>query len=256
MQTSNGMKLTIIGSGTMMPTKKRNPSAFLLEAAGRRILLDCGLGTIRRLVDMGINPQSLDALGVTHFHIDHVGDAFNLVQARFVDDIYAAREHKQLILVGPESLKKRFLAWRDLFWLEPTEKYPLVFHEGQVSLTLGDMRLETFPVTHVPWFSSVGYKITSNGKILLYPGDIGSHHNPVDLISKIANADLLLIEAAAIAPVPNHLTIEQVIKFVEQAYVRKTLIIHIRPDRDSELERAVSKSPYIELAQDGIQIEL
>ncbi|HKA33911.1 MAG TPA: MBL fold metallo-hydrolase, partial [Candidatus Binatia bacterium] len=54
-------------------------SRFLLEADGRRVLIDCGLfqgkSELRQKnwAPMGVDPKALDAIILTHAHIDHTG---------------------------------------------------------------------------------------------------------------------------------------------------------------------------------------
>lgn len=48
------------------------PSSSLLELAGRTIVVDCGLGVTRGLVDAGISLKALDLIFITHLHSDHV----------------------------------------------------------------------------------------------------------------------------------------------------------------------------------------
>lgn len=48
------------------------PSTSLLELGGRRIVVDCGLGVTRGLVDAGMPLKTLDLIFVTHLHSDHV----------------------------------------------------------------------------------------------------------------------------------------------------------------------------------------
>lgn len=48
------------------------PTSSLLELGGRRIVIDCGLGVTRGLVDAGIALKELDIVFVTHLHSDHV----------------------------------------------------------------------------------------------------------------------------------------------------------------------------------------
>jgi ribonuclease BN (tRNA processing enzyme) len=48
------------------------PTASLLEIAGRRIVVDCGLGVTRSLVQSGVDLRALDLVFVTHLHSDHV----------------------------------------------------------------------------------------------------------------------------------------------------------------------------------------
>lgn len=48
------------------------PSSSLLELGGRNIVVDCGLGVTRGLVDAGISLKVLDLIFITHLHSDHV----------------------------------------------------------------------------------------------------------------------------------------------------------------------------------------
>lgn len=48
------------------------PTSSLLEIAGRRIVVDCGLGVSRGLVDAGVRLAELDLVFITHLHSDHV----------------------------------------------------------------------------------------------------------------------------------------------------------------------------------------
>ena len=48
------------------------PSSSLLRIGGREIVVDCGLGVTRGLVDTGISLKALDLIFITHLHSDHV----------------------------------------------------------------------------------------------------------------------------------------------------------------------------------------
>ena len=48
------------------------PSSSLLELGGRTIVVDCGLGVTRGLVDAGVSLKALDLIFITHLHSDHV----------------------------------------------------------------------------------------------------------------------------------------------------------------------------------------
>ncbi|MGX5849612.1 MBL fold metallo-hydrolase [Mesorhizobium sp. PL10] len=48
------------------------PSSSLLELGGRTVVVDCGLGVTRGLVDAGVSLKALDLIFVTHLHSDHV----------------------------------------------------------------------------------------------------------------------------------------------------------------------------------------
>lgn len=245
------IRLTIIGSGSMVPTKERNPAGFLLEIDNRKILLDCGHGTIRRLVDYGFNLQDIDLVFISHFHTDHFADAFSLIHSRFVDDLYNKRKHKKILYLGPKNTSSNFKSWRKIFWPEPNEQYPVKFKEGANRLTFGNIQIETFVVKHVNWFQSIGIVIKYINKKLVYTGDIGSDHNFDDLIKTVSNSDLLITEASYEKPTPNHFTVEQVKKLKLKANVKKVLIFHLRPQTEKRTKHLLSRQKDIIIKKDG-----
>jgi ribonuclease BN (tRNA processing enzyme) len=66
--------LVILGSkgGPAIRPGGPSPTASLLEIGGRRIVIDCGLGVSRGLVEAGMELPSLDLVLITHLHSDHV----------------------------------------------------------------------------------------------------------------------------------------------------------------------------------------
>jgi ribonuclease BN (tRNA processing enzyme) len=67
-------RLVTLGTkgGPSIRKDSANPTATLLEMDGRRIVIDCGLGVTRALVQAGIALKTLDAIFITHLHSDHV----------------------------------------------------------------------------------------------------------------------------------------------------------------------------------------
>jgi len=64
--------LTFLGTSASVPSEERNHPALLVEAAGQRILIDCGEGTQRQLLRSGAGFRRLDRILLTHAHLDHV----------------------------------------------------------------------------------------------------------------------------------------------------------------------------------------
>jgi ribonuclease BN (tRNA processing enzyme) len=248
--------ITILGSGTLFPAPKRFPSSFLLETNETRMLLDCGHCAMARLTQTGIDVRDIDGIFLSHFHADHASDAFTLIHARTVGNKCEHKENKQLVFFGPRTLEERFKKWREIFWPEPDEFHPLEFHEGPGKYVLGTIKLELFPVKHVPWFESVGAIIEISGKRIVYPGDIGSDHDFDSLVETARNADLLMIEAAALKPSPNHFTTDQVAELSKRSNAKRTIIVHIRQSEEcqKELEEFASHHESISLAEDGMKI--
>jgi len=80
-------------------------SMHLVEAAGKRILLDCGLFQGRRAearkrnTEFPFSPQDIDAVVLSHAHIDHCGNLPNLVRQGFRGPIYCTPATRDLVAV-------------------------------------------------------------------------------------------------------------------------------------------------------------
>lgn len=65
-------KLSFLGTSASIPSADRNHPGLLVEAAGHRILVDCGEGTQRQLLRSGAGFRRIDRLLLTYGHFDHV----------------------------------------------------------------------------------------------------------------------------------------------------------------------------------------
>ncbi|HPF78903.1 MAG TPA: MBL fold metallo-hydrolase, partial [Alphaproteobacteria bacterium] len=85
------MKLTFLGA-----TQTVTGSKYLLEDGNQKIMIDCGLFQglkelrLRNWDKFPINPKSIDAVLLTHAHIDHSGYLPLLVKNGFEGKIYCS----------------------------------------------------------------------------------------------------------------------------------------------------------------------
>ncbi|MFL5771407.1 MAG: MBL fold metallo-hydrolase RNA specificity domain-containing protein [Chloroflexota bacterium] len=99
-------------------------SQFLLVTDRARILVDCGLfqggpnESVRNRVPLGFDPTSLDAILLTHAHLDHCGLIPHVVADGFTGPVYATSatcELAQLVLLDSGHLQEEF-AKREARW--------------------------------------------------------------------------------------------------------------------------------------------
>ncbi|WP_027569505.1 ribonuclease Z [Bradyrhizobium sp. URHA0013] len=137
--------LTFLGTSASVPSTERNHPALLVEAAGKRVLIDCGEGTQRQLLRSGAGFRRLDRILLTHAHLDHVlgiPGLFSTLGLRQQSDVMTVHGGQ-----GTLDIVIRMLAglWGTGRAPIPAEFAPLI--EGQV-IDAGDFTIDCFPVRH------------------------------------------------------------------------------------------------------------
>lgn len=91
----------ILGCGSALPAKGRNPSAQLIRTESDTVLMDCGEGTQLRMRQEGLKLQSIDVICISHMHGDHyLGLTGLLSSSNLLGRV------KPLTIIGPEGLKE------------------------------------------------------------------------------------------------------------------------------------------------------
>ncbi len=95
-------------------------SRFLLEAMGKKVLIDCGLYQERQLLDRNwdpfpVNPSQIDAMLLTHAHLDHCGLIPKLVREGFKGPVHcttATAEITRIVMLDAASLQEEDAAYK------------------------------------------------------------------------------------------------------------------------------------------------
>jgi metallo-beta-lactamase family protein len=210
-------KITFLGAaGTV------TGSRYLIEAEGKRLLVDCGLfeGSKelkqRNWDKLAIDPASIDWVLLTHAHIDHTGYLPRLVRNGYRGPIYSnAATHDLCNLLLPDSA---YLQEEDAAFVASkgysAHKPPLPLYtvaEAQVTLTQFREipRADDFQISpqfsvrphdagHILGSSWLELTITEGGKktLVVFSGDVGRYDQPIlkDPESP-THADFLLCES-------------------------------------------------------------
>jgi ribonuclease Z len=97
------IKVTFLGTGSSIPTARRNHPAVLLRYKAENILVDCGEGTQRQFRKAKINPCKITKILISHWHGDHVLGLAGLLQTLNLNGY-----NGKLIIYGPKGSKKDF----------------------------------------------------------------------------------------------------------------------------------------------------
>jgi ribonuclease BN (tRNA processing enzyme) len=238
------VKLTVIGCSPAWPNAGGAQSGYLVEGSGR-LLLDCGPGVLPRL-RAGNGWPLVDAIAITHFHLDHWGD---LVPWTFGAAYGPGRDAPPPDLWLPPGGNERLRTFGTR--LSFADQLDRVFRireyvEG-VTFSAGGFEVTPMRLAHYEELT-YGLRVANETRTLAYSGDTAPNEQLVELAR---DADLFLCEATLAQPEPaerGHLTADEAIDAYRTSGARRLLVIH-RPDElplDSGLERAY----------DGLEISL
>ena len=209
------MKLTFLGANHEV-----TGSCTLLEAAGQRYLIDCGMEQGKDVYEnqpIPVAPGEIDGVLATHAHIDHTGLLPLLVRNGFRGRIYATRPTAELcsIMLRDSAHIQEFEAeWKNRkgqrSGAEPVEPmYTIQDAEAAIALFRGydyNKEIELAPgivirfvdVGHLLGSSSIEIWVTENGATtkLVFSGDIGNLDQPIIKDpSYLKDADYVFMES-------------------------------------------------------------
>ena len=93
-------EVTILGSGSALPTLRRNPTSQYVNCNDRHILIDCGEGTQNQIRKFGIKLQRIQHILISHLHGDHY---FGLVG--LISTMHLLGRDTGLTIYGPKELE-------------------------------------------------------------------------------------------------------------------------------------------------------
>lgn len=217
------MKLTILGSGTCVPSVKRGSPANLLEIEDLKILLDMGPGSLRQLakVDSTLY-RNIDIVYFSHHHTDHIADFGPLVQAFNWTPGFSRK--KDLFVIGHPALKRIISEILGKAMSFKIKFIPLI-HRVKVK----NIVFEVMNGDHSE--TSLVVKIRHNGRILVYTGD--SEYNP-KLVGFAKQCDVFMTENSFPGNVRNegHTNAYNNARMANLIRPKSLLLTHLYPPAD------------------------
>jgi ribonuclease BN (tRNA processing enzyme) len=203
------VRLTVIGSSPAWPNPGSAQSGYLLDGPGK-LLLDCGPGVLARLREAG---PPVEAVAITHFHLDHWGDLVPWAWMRlFGPDELDVACTLWLPPRGIDELTRFASFWGNDRMFE--RAFQLREFEPAIPFQAAGFEVEARRVPHYD-LEAYGFRVSepTSGRVLAYSGDCAP---TPELAALAARADLFVCEATLAdasrdGPPRGHLTAEEAV---------------------------------------------
>ncbi|MGA0863156.1 MAG: MBL fold metallo-hydrolase [Ilumatobacteraceae bacterium] len=175
------MKITLLGTGSPLPSATCAGPSTLVQAGAQNILVDAGRAVVLRLAGAMCPPPAVTAVLLTHLHSDHICDLNDVVTTRWVAspaasplDIYGPPGTRQMV-DGMLTMLSADVGYRldhhdDL---RAVGAPAVTVHEVSAgdSFTIGEVTVHVHPTDHRPVAPTVGFRIEHDGKVAALAGD-------------------------------------------------------------------------------------
>ena len=244
------MKLQFVGCGDAFGSGGRFNTCFHITGARTNILLDCGASSMIALKHLGIPPNDIDAILITHFHADHFGGIpFFMLDAQFF-----SKRTRPLTIAGPHGLEEWYARVMETSFPGSSRtktRFDLALRalEPKASARIGPVTATPYLVNHGnaggPFFA---YRIEAEGRSFAYTGDTEWTDA---LIDAARGVDLFVAEAYFRSKkVRLHLDLETLEAHLQEIAPKRLILTHMSDD----MLACRDEVPY-EAAEDGMTVE-
>lgn len=246
------MEVTVLGTSAAWPGAGRAAAGFLVEHQDACVVLDLGMGTLSNL-QLRVPHERLDALLMTHEHLDHCLDLAPLTVAR----VFHPEPLPPLPLYAPAGVFDRVAALESEQRRQEMRALYDVREPGD-AFEVGPFRITTLELPHM--VRNLGFRLEAGGAAVAYTGDTGPSEE-IEVLAK--GVDLLMSEASWEDDdgilVEGHLTARQAAEHAAAAGAGSLLLTHfwqtVNRDRARELAVAAFHG-YVGVADEGLTIQV
>ncbi|HZP77823.1 MAG TPA: MBL fold metallo-hydrolase [Pseudolabrys sp.] len=282
------MKVVLLGTGGPRPDPRRCASATLVGIGDENLLFDAGRGVVNRIVQSGVRLDSINPVFVTHHHVDHIGDIYDVILATWMHGrtealrIYGPSETRRIVETLLNEVYDKDWQWRSIGEPSFGGWKPVVTQDVSPGVVLDTGRWKVtadvvihgnglgFPKTFLDRWTCYGYRIEAAGKVLTISGDTVACDG-IDRLAK--DADVLVhccYMGSAEADTEHFKRLLQytmaggdtVGKIAARARVKTLVLTHHRPRKDDSALQSLANevardfSGRILLAEDLMEIEV
>lgn len=246
------MKLRFLGCGDAFGSGGRFNTCFLVEDSGTRFLIDCGASSMIAMRKFDVDPNSIDAVLITHLHGDHFGGlVFMLMDAQLM-----SKRTRPLVIVGPKTLAKRLSDTMECLFPGSTGmtwRFELTIDEfvDGVDWIRGPIVALPFRVKHFCGAQPFALRVTCGGKIVTYTGDT----EWVDaLVPAARDADVFIAESYfRDKQMKFHLDFKTLMAHLDEMHPKHLVLTHMSNDMLDAMPDLPTGIP-VTAAEDGLEI--
>ena len=243
------VRVRFLGSGDAFGSGGRFQACIALDAAPPTLLLDCGASSLVALKAAGMDPASIDAVVISHFHGDHFGGIpFLILDAQF------AKRRRPLLVAGPPGIESRVRAAFDaLYPGSAATAHAAVdvryIELGGAARDVAGAEITALAVEHTDGVAAHGIRVRVGGRVIAYSGDTAW----TDALVTLADgADLFICECYSYdRQVPKHLDHATLVAERPRLGSARIVLTHLGPEMLAPRARLA-----FDVAADGTVIEL
>jgi ribonuclease BN (tRNA processing enzyme) len=250
------MRVTFLGTGAAMPTGDRFQTGLLLEdpdGDAEPLLVDCGSGVLHGLASTSIGYEGIEAVLLTHHHLDHVSDLLALLKARWLAG------ETELQLVGPEGTESLLEGLFDVHeYLEG--RFELSIREiGPGSTTVAGHEVRSVKTAHS--MAGLAYRFETTDGVFTFSGDT----EPIEPVADLAEGSAVLAHDCSFPDgidVDNHPTPSQLGELLSGRELGRVYLTHLYPHTDGHHEEMIASIEAhlddgdVRMARDGLTVDL
>ncbi len=245
------MEYIPLGTGSCVPDYKKNSSGAFLIIKDKLFLIDCGTGVLHTMTKTEFDYKNIDAIFITHLHIDHVND-FPALLFALKNDPQSSRK-RDLSVFAPKGFRKYYQKLIDLFGetiISPNYEVKIT-ELANTEIEYKSVKIKTKKTHHTE--HSIGFRWEMGKKIFCSTGDTGYNENVVELCR---SADTAVMECSAPEEIvlDKHLSPERIGKIAKKANVERVIVNHRYPVMDTIPIKKIIRNKFqgkINLAQVG-----
>ena len=248
-----GVQLNVVGCGDAFGTGGRLQTCFHVAADGTQFLIDCGATALIGMQRMGLNPNDVDTVVLSHLHGDHYsGLVWWIIHGQYVSGRTSA-----LTVIGPEGTKERYLATAELMFPGSTSVDPpfdmnfKVYNEYQVTEAAG-FTVKPYPVSHPSGAMSSALRFEVDGRVIAFSGDTEWKDN---LVACSSDSDIFICECFGYRDKEHfHMSWVDIEPKLPQITAKKILLTHLGEKMLAHVGEI--NHPRVVIADDGMVVDL